>query len=336
MAPAARRGPAESRARFLTTAAAATAVLAPRRAFAQALTTVRILAVPNDDVTPLLYAQQSGLFRRAGIDITVDKATSGAAIAAAVVSGSYDIGLISMMGSISGHAHGLPFVMIAPSLLYLADDPASLLLVTKDSPLRTVRDLAGKIVSTSAIRDVGWVAVRAYADQHGIDSETIKFVELPMAAAPAALEQHRIDAGNLVNPTLDEALATGHFRSLCAPFDGIAKRWMVAAWCTTTNFLAKNRDVVDRFAGALRAATVYANAHHSETAPLIAAFTGIEPARAQVMRRVTCAETLDPRDVQPAIDAAAKYKVIEKGFPAQELISPYAFTPNRAPGGAPS
>ena len=64
-----------------------------------------------------------------------------------------------------------------------------------------------------------------------------------------------------------------------------------------------------------------------ETAPLLAAFTGIETSHVLAMKRVTCGEYLDPRDIQPAIDAAAKYKIIDKGFPAQELISPYALKP---------
>ena len=91
--------------------------------------------------------------------------------------------------------------------------------------------------------------------------------------------------------------------------------------------MTKNRDAIDRFATAMHAATIYANAHHAETAPLLAAFTGIETAQVLAMKRDTCGEYLDPRDIQPAIDAAAKYKIIDKGFPAQELISPYALKP---------
>src|ERR1700678_2163554 len=109
------RGPGRPlirRGRLLTAAAAAAIALAPGRAFTQALTPLRVTAVPNDDVSPFLYAQQSGLFRRAGLDVSIVQATSGAAIAAAVVSGSYDIGLISMMASITGHVRGLPFLMI--------------------------------------------------------------------------------------------------------------------------------------------------------------------------------------------------------------------------------
>jgi ABC-type nitrate/sulfonate/bicarbonate transport system substrate-binding protein len=124
-------------------------------------------------------------------------------------------------------------------------------------------------------------------------------------------------------------MATGNFRSLGNPADAIAKRWLVAAWSSTADFIAKNRDAVDRFAVAMHTASVYANTHHSETAALIAAFTGVDPAATLTMKRGVYAEYLDPLLIQPAIDATAKFKVIDKAFPAQELISPYALKPPR-------
>lgn len=304
------------------TLAAAAAAAAPRCVRAQTSAQLSVTVVNNDDVSPLLYALQAGLFRSAGLEVTIQKAATGNAIADALVSGTYDVGLVSLMAQITGHARGVPFVMIAPSLLYLSDDPASLLVVSKDSPVQSVRDLPGKVLSVAAIKGVDWVALHAYAAQSGVDADTFKYVELPMTAIPAALDAHRIDAGTLANPVLEEALATGRFRSIGKPFDGIAKRWLVASYCTTSDFLAKNRAALDRFAAVMRAATVYANAHHAETAPLIAAFSGIETSQVLTMKRTTCGTTLDPREIQPAIDATAKYGVIPKSFPARELIGP--------------
>jgi len=313
------------RAALLASAAAAALVAGPARA--QELTTLHITCVPNDDVSPLLYGQQSGLFRRAGLDIQITPSNSGAVIAASVAGGSYDIGLASMMALVTGHARGLPFVMIAPSLLYQIGSPAGLELVPKDSPIQGPRDLAGKLIAVAAIRDINWVSTRVWLDGLGVDSSTVRFVELPQSALMAALEQKRIDSALVLIPTLDDALATGHFRSIGDPLSGLAKRWMVAAWFTTTDYATKNRDVVARFSQAMHTATLYANTHFAETAPLIAAFVKVDPANLAQMKRVTCAEYLDPREIQPAIDAAAKYKVIDHGFPAQEMISSDALRP---------
>ena len=277
--------------------------------------------MPNDELSPLLYAVHAGLFRKVGLDVQVQAATSGAAIAAAIIGGSFDIGSVSMMAQITGHVRGVPFTMIAPSLLYVSDQPSTLMLVRNDSPIKSVRDLAGKTIASGAIRDVGWLAAHAWADANGVDSTTLKFVELPMASSAAALEYKRIDAVGLINPSLAEALATNEFRSIGKPFDGIAKRWLIASYCCTNEYATKNPSVVSRFASVMSAAVRYANKHKSETAPLIAAFAGIELSHVLTMKRALCSDSLDSRDIQPVINVAAKYGAIDRTFPAQELIN---------------
>jgi NitT/TauT family transport system substrate-binding protein len=310
-------------------AAVAASLTAERAAAQPAMTTLRVTVVPNDDVTPLLYAVQSGMFRKAGIEIELTRSTSGAAIAAAVAGGSYDIALASMMALVTGHARGLAFTLIAPSLLALTGDVSTLMVVPADSPVRSPRDLTGKLIAVASIRDLNWLSVHTMVDADGGASDTIKFVELPQSALPAALEQGRIDGAVLISPTLDRAMATGRVRSLGSPFESIAKRFSTAEWFAMRDYVERNRDLVDRFARVMLAATIYTNSHHAETAPLIIAFTGLDPALAGQLHRGPLAEYLDPRDVQPPIDAAARYKVIERSFPAQELISPYALKPRR-------
>lgn len=280
--------------------------------------------VPNDDLGPLLYAQQSGLFRKAGLDVQLQRSTSGAVIAAAVAGGSVDFGVASLIALISGHAHGVPFTLIAPSHLIVAGDGTQGMVVLKDSPLRTARELTGKVLTCASITDANWLASRAYIDADGGDSAATKFVELPQPAIPPALDQGRADAALLQEPVLDQTLATGRYRSLGDPMGAIGRTWLVTACFALNDFAAKNPEAIRRFSSALHDATVFANAHHAETAPLIAAFNGIDPAVVLKMHRNTIAEYLEPSQIQTVIDAAARYKVIERSFPAAELISPYA------------
>ena len=75
-----------------------------------------------------------------------------------------------------------------------------------------------------------------------------------------------------------------------------------------------------RFTGVLRQAAQLANAHHPDTAALLADYFKGDPKVYASMARVEFADTLDPHDIQPLIDAAAKYKAIDRTFPAQEMI----------------
>jgi hypothetical protein len=71
-------------------------------------------------------------------------------------------------------------------------------------------------------------------------------------------------------------------------------------------------------------AAAYTNAHPDDTLNDMLTFTGMERDVALKMRRATFTTTVNPAEIQPLIDAAAKYKFIEKGYSANELISDVA------------
>src|SRR5665213_4210611 len=85
-------------------------VLAPRlRAEAQNLVTLKAAGVPEESATPVLWADQSGLFRANGLAVDVDAQRSGTAIAAGVAGGGYQVGKSSIIPLITAFAKGIPF-----------------------------------------------------------------------------------------------------------------------------------------------------------------------------------------------------------------------------------
>ena len=293
----------------------------PAIVHSQTLTTVRVGLALEDDATPVLYAIQSGLFKKAGLDVQVQSVGSGSAAAAAIAGGALDIGKSSLISLISAHARGIPIALVAPSGLYTSDAPVAALIVPKTSPIKTGADFAGKTVSASSLKDLIAVATQAWIDAHGGNAASVKILELPSAAVPAAIDTGKIDGATLVYPALAEALDGGKVRILGYAFDGIAKRFLIAAYFSTNDYIAKNGDVIRRFNGALHESIVYTNAHRAETLPMIATFSKIPQATLAKMTRSTSATGLLPVEIQPMIDAATKYNVIDKSFPAQELIA---------------
>lgn len=290
----------------------------------QALVTINVASGPVDDTTPVLYAVKAGLFRRAGLDVQVTTLKSGAAIAAAVAGGSAQIGASSLMPLISANAHGVHFAILAPGTMFDSNVKNGLMVVAKSSPIHTARDLNGQVIGTTSLNEVSAIGTLAWIDQNGGDSKTVKMVEVAYPAMLPALLEGRIAAGALVSPTLEQQLESGQVRVLSNPKEAIAKHFLNSAWFATAEYAAANPDVVGRFARVMREASAYANAHHAETVDLIANFTGLEPATVARSVRPIWAERLDPHDIQPIVDAAAKYKVIDHGFDAKELISPIA------------
>lgn len=306
-----------SRSAFLTTAALA-ALVPPRLAAAQTLTPLRATSAIDDPATPFLYAMTSGLFRKAGLDATIARSTSGAAAASALVGGTFEVAKASTISFLSAYVHGLPLIAVAAAGDYDVSRPNAALAVKPDAPIHTGADLNGKIIAVSALNDVFTLAARAWVDVHGGDSSTVKFVELPMSDAAEALGAGRIDAAVIVEPYLDADLQTGSIRNLGDPIGAIGRHHTDSVWFMTTDYVKKNPDVVNRFMRTIREAAIYVNAHPAETAPLLIQFAKMTPSRLKY--RTIEGTRLDPANLQPLIDAAYRYKFIPQRIDARDLI----------------
>jgi NitT/TauT family transport system substrate-binding protein len=291
-----------------------------RRALAQSsLTTIRVGATPIDSLAPVAYAMRTGMFEKAGLQIELNMMGSGNAITGAVAGGALDIGLSSLVAIIQGHLRGIPFTIVAPGGLWVDSDTAGLL-VPKSSPLRKASDFNGKTISTNALASLDTVAMQAWVDQNGGDSKSLHFFELPAAAVEAALTQGRIDASLLSNPQYAAAIADGD-RSVAHVYDAVGRQFSLGVWVAMQSYVQQNHSVVERFSRVVADAGAFARAHPDATVNDEAQYTKQDPAVIAHMKRQRMGTTVSASDIQPVIDASAKYKFTERAFPASELIS---------------
>jgi NitT/TauT family transport system substrate-binding protein len=303
-----------------STAASLTA--APALAGAQSFTDLVVATAPVDDATPTLVGVRQGIYRRYGLNVSVQQFTSGAASAAAIAGGSIQIAGSSLVGLITAHVHNVPFQIVAPGSIYLTEKPPELLVVRKDSPYHSAADLNGKTIGSPALKDLLSTATLAWIEQNGGDAHSVAQVEIPPAATLAALENGRIDAAMIAEPRLSDALRSGNVRVLGKGYDAIGKRFLVSAEFAATAFCTDNRDVVARFARAHREANAFANAHPDQTAPWLAEFTKVDVDTVNRSTREQYDETLVLADIQRVIDFTARTKIIDRAFPAREMIAP--------------
>ncbi len=301
--------------------------IAPLAAGSQGLdlARLRIGTGLDDSSKPVLYAQDAGLFRRAGLDVEIVALNGGgAAIAAAVAGGSLEIGKSNTLQLISAHEHGLPFTLIAPSSANGAYERDAAIVVRSGAPIRSARDLNGKTVGVTSLVTIQLLSTRAWIDANGGDSQSVRFLEVSPAATQAALDQGRIDAATVLDPILSQIMAAGSLRVLAYPYGAVATRFDGSDFFTTTDWAAKHRDLVERFVRVMHDANAYVSAHETETNPVLAAFAKIDLAVLEHMNHIERPAYLDGGQIQPLIDQAARYKFITKPFTAAELISDYA------------
>src|SRR6185312_4873947 len=165
--------------RFIAAAAAAAFVsFAPLGAGADT-PAIHVATTPIELGAEVLFAQDQGFFKKAGITVELQLMDSGGAIAPAVVSGAIDIAQANLVSLATAHERGLPFVLIAPAGWYSASVPTTSLLVARNSTIKTGKDLENKTVAVNGLRNITQIGSDAWVDQNGGDSSKVKYIEMP-------------------------------------------------------------------------------------------------------------------------------------------------------------
>jgi NitT/TauT family transport system substrate-binding protein len=287
---------------------------------AQQRPAVRIAVAAVETAAAVYYAQDLGYFDRAGLDVTISHLDNGAAISAAVLSGSIDVGFANPTSLEIAHTKNLPLTIIARAGIYEAAHPSiGLIVVANGSPLRTGKDLAGKTVAVPGLGIITDLSARSWIDKNGGDSTLSHYAEMPIALMPQSIVSGRVDAA-----IMDAATSEGQDRAslhvIGSTMDAIAPKFYASVWFTSADWIAKYPDAVKKVAAIIRDASGWANAHPREAVALFVKHSSFTQADLLAVDRPTFATTLAPELLQPSIEAAARYGVIKESFPAKDLL----------------
>jgi ABC-type nitrate/sulfonate/bicarbonate transport system substrate-binding protein len=258
------------RADLLALAAAAAAYAAVPLP-ARAATPLRVALAATDSSILIPAADAFGYLARAGIAVETQFMTNGAGTMAAMMGGSLDLGATNSLSFLQAREKGLPLKIVSAQAIYRAGAASTALVTGKDSPLRTGRDLAGKVVAVNGLGGSPHIAVRAWIDKNGGDANAVHFVELSYPAMPAALAGARVDAAMIAEPALTAALANG--RVLGDAYGAIGPLWISDCIVATEAWLDAHGDDARKLAQALHATALWANRNHDKTADLARALS---------------------------------------------------------------
>ena len=299
---------------------AAAAAASGLPAVAQMPATIRIGAFPAEVAGEVFYAQAQGFFTKANLTADVQLINNGSAIATAIVAGSMDVGLSDLVSVISAHAHGLPLVYVSAGLLWSVKAPTLLPIVLANSPIHVAKDFEGKTVTVNGINNIAQLPFMAWIDNNGGNSKLVKFVELTFPAMLPAMQRGVVDAMVCPEPFITGAVKAGG-RIISMDRNPIAPSFLLSGWVASTAWIAKNNALARRFADVMRTAGDWANKNPALAAPILAKVTNLPLSVIESQLRGLFQDRLEPAQMQPVIDAAARYGVIAKAFPAGEIIA---------------
>jgi NitT/TauT family transport system substrate-binding protein len=288
-------------------------------AVAQTLETVHVAAIPVDVTGNLYYALDLGLFKKSGLDVQITTLASTAATTQAVATGAVDFGTTNLVSIAVAHERGIPIVVVAPAGASSSASPIEGILVATASPLKTAKDLNGKTIITSVLRNGLTIETAAWMEKNGGDYQSLKWIEAPNPTSAAMVSAGRVDASTLAEPFLSAALAGGDVRLLAPLGAEVAPVTVIGGYITGRDYASAHPDVVRKFRSALMEAGRWANGHRDAAAAIIQSYAKQTPSPSA--HHAVFLETFSAVDLQPIIDAAARYGVLKATFPAAEIVS---------------
>jgi NitT/TauT family transport system substrate-binding protein len=219
----------------------------------------------------------------------------------------------------AAHLRGVPLLFVAPGAIDAVQ--ALALLVKGDGPLRGAKDLNGKIIAVNALRSMSTVSISSWIDGNGGDSKTVKFIEYPIPQMAAAVASGTVDAAFPPEPFVTSAVDAGE-RAIVMQ-KGMMKNYMLSGWIATTSFLVANPATVSKFVAAIREATEISNRRplSTDAAEIVVKYTKIpSTVVGHLLYIAPFGLALDAHQLQPLIDASAKYGVIDRQFAAADII----------------
>lgn len=282
-------------------------------------TTIRVAAPFSDTFGVPFYAKPAGAFARAGFDLDVTMLSNAGAVAAALAGGSLDLGVGDLVSSTNAIEKGLPIQLVAGCGLYRASKPTSFVCVAKGSPARSPRDLEGKTCSAPTLVGLTTAVLKDWFTLNGIDPAKVQIVELNSSSTAAAILRGTVDAGLITEPFYTPM--KDQLRDLGHPYDAVSpKDFLVSAWFANHNWVEADPERAKRAIAAIYQTQRWANAHQPQTLAIYAEMTKLSVDQLRPMARAPYATQLVPSYVQPVLDVAEKYKLIDRQVDATSLF----------------
>ena len=135
-------------------------------------------------------------------------------------------------------------------------------------------------------------------EKEGADYTKIKYVEVPVPGDGRGLEAGRVDAACDGRARFSGGKAAGRYDDV-TPYEETAPNLTVATYFATKDYIAENRDVVERFKRAMEKSLDYASQNPDEVRKAIATYTEIPPAVPDKITLPTWKADLNQPTIEP-------------------------------------
>src|ERR1044071_6107599 len=314
-----------SRRRFLAKVTVGVAAFPIARTLAWAQSKGKLGYMNIVDNAAMFVAMEKGFFKAEGLELETVPMAGGAVIVQGVTSGDLQFGWTNVISLYQAHVEGFDFKLIAGGATNVrGSNETHAILVGKESPIKSAKDLAGKTVAVNTLNNIVHLMAMAWVDKNGGVSSKIKFVEIPFPQMAPALVAGKVDAISVQEPFAAAAARQPETRVLANPWGDVVPKFLIASWFASGKWGQKNRPVGQAFVRAINRGIDSIHADPEGARGAMIKWAKLNPDMVGKIGMPLFEKNLSPKDLQATIDLTVKYKMISRPLKAQEVISDLA------------
>ncbi|WP_371379671.1 ABC transporter substrate-binding protein [Sporomusa aerivorans] len=238
------------------------------------------VATPSAPTSPSIYyvGEELGYFSEQGIKIEYAGVVPSTQLVASVVAGKLDVGGAHINRTIAGISAGARIKAVAANTETTQTIPHMIGVVTKNSPLKSAKDMVGKKIGIPLIGGCNEYTPYAFMKKNGIEDpkSKVEIIVMPESQLDQALRQGEIDLA-MLHKTPDFIKERGEFTVLFSDYDV----WETIGGATpayfSEKFIKEKPDVVRRFVAAVAKTNNWANANPEKAIEITAKRANVDP-----------------------------------------------------------
>jgi ABC-type nitrate/sulfonate/bicarbonate transport system substrate-binding protein len=213
---------------------------------------------------PLDVGVKEGIFAKYGLDVDITAFGGDAKLQQGLASGSTDFGLGSGPG-MAFAVKGSPVIAVAA----FATAPRNIsVVVGADSPIKTVKDLRGKLIGVTTAGSLTDWLVHRLAVKEGWGKDGVRTAALgPFETQLSAMRTHQID-GMMVATEAGYLLEEKHAGRIIVGMEKYAPHFHTHVVFARKELVEKNPDLVNRFLKGFFASIAFMKTHKAETSKI--------------------------------------------------------------------
>lgn len=316
---------------LLTVAISACGATDPSKDVAESpLTEIKVGALPVPDASTAHIARNRGYFRAEGLDVSIAPIQGAGPALESLIGGSFDVIQGNYVTVIQAADAGRKLTVIADN--YQAAPGTFVVMVPKNSAIKSMADLKGKTIEVATLRSIGTLTVTVALRQVGLTANDVTFKEFPLPEMKTHLLAGRVDAAWVTEPYSTQigysgGTQIGDMTAAGGPLD----IFPIAGWIVSSEWAARNPDLAARFQRAIVRAQHDAAGDRNAVEEILPTYTKIDAATAAVIALGTWPVTRDKNRLQRVADTMHEIGYLTKPFNVDQLLT--TPTPTSTPKG---